>query len=75
MANPMFKGKGPSMIKGEFPAHFPLKHAQKDIRLALELAKSVGADLPTTTAANNVFLSVLESSGDEDFAAVYKAQK
>lgn len=75
MANPMFKMKGPNMIKGDFPAHFPLKHAQKDMRLALALAGQLGADLPTTTSANKQFLSVLEASGDEDFAAVHKAQK
>lgn len=74
MANPMFKMKGPNMIKGDYPAHFPLKHAQKDMRLALALADQVGANLPTNVAANEQFLSVLEASGDEDFAAVHKAQ-
>ena len=75
MSNPMFKMKGPNMIKGNLPAHFPLKHAQKDMRLALALADQVGAKLPTTISANEQFLSVLDASGDEDFAAVHKAQK
>ena len=73
MANPMFKGKGPNMIKGSYSPHFPLKHAQKDMRLALALTKDLGQDLPTTKAANDEFLSVLESKGDEDFSAVYAA--
>jgi len=73
MANPMFKGKGPNMIKGEFAPHFPLKHAQKDMRLALALGGSLGVPLTTTTAANEQFLSVLDSRGDEDFSAVFVA--
>lgn len=32
MANPMFKGKGPAMMAGNFAANFPLKHAQKDMK-------------------------------------------
>ncbi len=32
MSNPMFRGKGPNIIKGVFDAHFPLKHAQKDMK-------------------------------------------
>jgi hypothetical protein len=32
IANPMFKGKGPNMVQGNFAPHFPLKHAQKDLR-------------------------------------------
>lgn len=32
MANPMFKMKGPNMIKDSFAPHFPLKHAQKDMK-------------------------------------------
>jgi 3-hydroxyisobutyrate dehydrogenase-like beta-hydroxyacid dehydrogenase len=32
MANPMFKLKGPKIIAQEFEPHFPLKHAQKDMR-------------------------------------------
>lgn len=32
MANPMFKMKGPNMINDSFDPHFPLKHAQKDMK-------------------------------------------
>ncbi len=32
MSCPMFKGKGPNMIKDNFAPHFPLKHQQKDMR-------------------------------------------
>ena len=73
MANPMFKGKGPTMINKSFPPHFPLKHAQKDMRLALEMGKDLGVPLETTEAANGVFLKAMTERGEEDFAAVYTA--
>lgn len=41
MQNPMFAMKGASMVKGDFPPAFPLKHQQKDMRLALELGCAV----------------------------------
>lgn len=37
MNNPLFSMKGPAMLQGQFPTAFPLKHQQKDVRLALEL--------------------------------------
>lgn len=73
MACPLFKMKGPNMIKDSFPPHFPLKHAQKDMRLALELSSSLGVELPTTQACDGVYRSVLEKRGDEDFSAIYAA--
>lgn len=50
--------QGPSMQKGEFPPAFPLKHQQKDLRLALELADSVDQPLPVAAAANSAYLKV-----------------
>lgn len=73
MANAMFKGKGPNMINDSFACHFPLKHAQKDMRLALELGASLGVSLPTTQASDGVYRSVLDKHGDDDFSAVYAA--
>jgi len=35
-----------------YPPAFPLKHAQKDMKLALLLADEVGLGLPTSAAAN-----------------------
>jgi glyoxylate/succinic semialdehyde reductase len=37
IANPMFKMKGPAISGRAFPPAFPLKHQQKDMRLALAL--------------------------------------
>jgi glyoxylate/succinic semialdehyde reductase len=72
IACPMFALKGPLMAQGSFAPAFPLKHQQKDLRLALELAAEVKADMPTTAAANAVYLKALSESGDEDFSAVIK---
>jgi len=40
MANPMFKMKGNNIINGKYDAHFPLKHAQKDMRLVRSSSSS-----------------------------------
>ncbi len=72
MANPMFRLKGGIIAKGgEFPAAFPLKHMQKDLRLALQLADTVGQPLFSTAAVNELFkAALLEGLGECDFAAV-----
>lgn len=75
MSNPLFRGKGPLMAKGSFPTNFPLKHQQKDMRLALELATSQGLALPTSSAANDLYVKAMEEHGDDDFSAVYAAVK
>jgi 3-hydroxyisobutyrate dehydrogenase-like beta-hydroxyacid dehydrogenase len=63
--------KAPSMLKNEFPASFPLRLMHKDIRLALELAKKEGVDLPAGTAAFATYSAVKDASKDDpDYAAV-----
>ncbi|RZC68374.1 hypothetical protein C5167_031630 [Papaver somniferum] len=73
---PMFSMKGPSMIKAVYPTAFPLKHQQKDMRLALELAESVSQPTPIAAAANELY-KVAKSHGlsDQDFSAVMEALK
>lgn len=75
MSNAMFKLKGPSMIKDEHPTHFPLKHAQKDIRFSIAFADQIGVSLPISSAANECFKRARVEHGDEDFSAVYSVQK
>jgi 3-hydroxyisobutyrate dehydrogenase-like beta-hydroxyacid dehydrogenase len=72
VSNPMFRLKGPLIAAGrEFPAAFPLKHMQKDLRLALRLADEIGQPLFATAAVNELYKSALSKGlGDEDFAAV-----
>ena len=72
VANPMFRLKGPQIAANrEFPAAFPLKHMQKDLRLALRLAEETGQPLFATAAINELYKAALaEGLGDFDFAAV-----
>ena len=72
VSNPMFRLKGPQIAaKGEFPAAFPLRHMQKDLRLALRLAERVGQPLFATATINELYKAALaEGLGNADFAAV-----
>lgn len=72
LSNPMFRLKGAMIAENDcFPAAFPLKHMQKDLRLALRLAEQVGQPLFTTATVNELFKeAVSEGLGDDDFAAV-----
>ncbi|KAJ3675347.1 hypothetical protein LUZ60_004389 [Juncus effusus] len=75
-ANPMFRMKGPSMIGGKYPAAFPLKHQQKDMRLALSLGDEVAVSMPVSAASNEAFKKARSLGlGDHDFSAVYEAVK
>ncbi|KAJ4717899.1 Glyoxylate/succinic semialdehyde reductase 2 [Melia azedarach] len=73
---PMYSLKGPSMTKSVYPTAFPLKHQQKDLRLALGLAESVSQSTPIAAAANELY-KVAKSHGlsDQDFSAVIEALK
>ena len=76
MACPMYKLKGPKMLASDYVPNFPLKHAQKDVRLAVNLGASLGLGLPVAAATDVTMLaSMAKGFGDYDFAAVYEAQK
>ena len=71
MANPMFRGKGPLMLARDFATAFPLKHMEKDLRLAVELGAECTQYMPVTEEARELFARALEAGlGDEDFSAV-----
>ncbi|XP_050207098.1 glyoxylate/succinic semialdehyde reductase 1 [Mercurialis annua] len=76
IANPMFKGKGPNMLKGNLSPAFPLKHQQKDMRLALSLGDENAVSMPVAAAANEAFKKARSIGlGDLDFSAVYETVK
>lgn len=77
MACPMFALKAASVRERSFlPPAFPLKHQQKDLRLALALGDAVAQPLPVAAAANEVFKAArARGLGDSDFAAVYEATR
>ena len=71
-SNGLFKLKGPKMLKGDHAPNFPLKHAQKDMRFALQLGDQVGTALPLAAAANAAYIAQRADHGDDDFSAVFK---
>ncbi|KAF7152336.1 hypothetical protein RHSIM_Rhsim01G0245900 [Rhododendron simsii] len=76
IANPMFKMKGPTMIQKNYSPAFPLKHQQKDMRLALALGDENSVSMPVAAASNEVFKKARSMGlGDLDFSAVFEAVK
>ncbi|CAE7560107.1 GLYR1 [Symbiodinium pilosum] len=72
IASPMYGLKGPKMLEGDFAPNFPLKHQQKDVRLAVDLGDKVGQSMPLAAAANEAFKAARAAGkGDEDFSAVF----
>jgi glyoxylate/succinic semialdehyde reductase len=62
------------MAKGSYPPAFPLKHQQKDLRLALAEADAVGQPLAVIGAANDLFIRARATGhGNADFSAVLEA--
>jgi 2-hydroxy-3-oxopropionate reductase len=73
LANPMFAVKGPLMTRRDFAPAFPLKHMEKDLRLAVELGGDFAKLTATAEAAQGLFALALERGlGDEDFSAIHK---
>lgn len=76
MSNPMFKGKGAMLLNENYTTSFPLKHMQKDMRLAVALGDQLDQPLPTAAIANEAFKQAIKAGfGEEDMAAVYKVIK
>lgn len=72
--NPMFRLKGPQMLKHEYPTAFPLKHMQKDLRLALHMGDANRQPLFAAASANNAFIrAMMMGLGDADTGAVFEA--
>jgi len=66
--------KLPKMVTGEYEPHFSLKHMFKDVQLGMQLANSLGVDLPaTSTIAGVMFKAMSQGWGDLDYAALAKA--
>ena len=61
-----------SVLKGDFGPHFKLSLACKDIRLALELAKEYGIELPVVDGAcsKQLFKAEADGFGENDHQAV-----
>lgn len=70
--SPMSKMKTPSIIQDNYPAAFPLKHMDKDIRLA----QAEGLNTATSDTMRDIYNEAMQAAlGDEDLMAVMKAVK
>lgn len=72
----MFALKGPKMVAKDHAPNFPLKHAHKDMDLAVQMANEAGVEFSVTQQAEEVFREARENEelqlADEDFSAVYE---
>lgn len=73
LACPMFQGKGTAVLAENFGANFPLKHLQKDLRLAVQLGDDKRVPLATAATANEMFKRACQQGlGEEDMCALFK---
>jgi glyoxylate/succinic semialdehyde reductase len=75
VASPALQAKGRDMlIEQLFTPNFPLKHAYKDMRLAVEAGKASGIPTPVTKAACDLYGAAWDKGfGDRDISAVIRA--
>jgi 3-hydroxyisobutyrate dehydrogenase-like beta-hydroxyacid dehydrogenase len=65
--------KLPNMISKTYEPHFALKHMRKDIRLALQLAESLGLEMPATSQISASFDEASANGWEElDYSALAK---
>jgi 3-hydroxyisobutyrate dehydrogenase-like beta-hydroxyacid dehydrogenase len=67
---PAFVGKFKKIKSGDYAPEFPLRLMSKDMDLAMNAARGVGAVLPAATAAQSVLASNISANGDLDLAAI-----
>jgi 3-hydroxyisobutyrate dehydrogenase-like beta-hydroxyacid dehydrogenase len=68
---PVVRGKRANIESGHYPANFKLRHAAKDLRLAIEAAASVDRDLKVSAVAKAWLDTAAEhGAADLDFSAV-----
>lgn len=75
VACPAVQIKGKDMLGNRaFAVQFPLKHAHKDLRLAVMAGDAAGVPTPVTAAAHQLFSIARERGfGDHDISAVLRA--
>lgn len=68
---PVLDVKAPVILKRDFTPSFPLRLMHKDLRLAMELAKENGLELPAGAAAYKAYSAVKAAAkSDVDYAAI-----
>ena len=56
--------------RDDYSPQFPLRLMNKDFGLILEKAAEIGAPMPTTAAAHQIFAARTAANGNEDFSSV-----
>lgn len=73
LAAPVFRAKGEKMLKGDLAPQFPLKHMQKDLRLAILLGDVHHVPLSVTAAANELYKRACQYGLEEaDMSALFQ---
>jgi 3-hydroxyisobutyrate dehydrogenase-like beta-hydroxyacid dehydrogenase len=73
LAAPMFQAKGELILQRNFTPSFYLRNMQKDLDLALDAGRRMGAALPATAAVRNVFAAAAQHGKAEmDYSAVFQ---
>jgi 3-hydroxyisobutyrate dehydrogenase-like beta-hydroxyacid dehydrogenase len=68
---PLFRFKGPLLLKRDFSTHFSLKLMDKDVALALQEAASRHAGLAAGEAVGSLFQAAMKAGfGEEDFLSI-----
>ncbi len=68
---PLFRFKGPYLMRRDFSTNFSLKLMNKDVNLALGEAEQLGADLPASRAVGAIFSAAMEAGfAEEDFLSI-----
>ena len=71
VASPLLKYKAPQLLQPLGATAFTANMMQKDLAMALQMAREVGVPLPTTAVANEMMTMVRGLGlGEQDFAAV-----
>lgn len=69
--SPLLKLKGAALTAGDYEPQFALKWMDKDLRLAAEETKALGAALPVAAAVTAFYSAArARGHGEEDYAAV-----
>lgn len=72
--SPLWQGKGSLVVDQDFAPRFPLRHALKDVRLALAVASGLGLDLRVVAGAEQEYAAAAAAGHqDEDVMAVVHA--
>lgn len=74
--SPLYALKGHKMLTKDHAPNFPLQHAHKDMKLAVDMAKEAGTEYAVTEVAEQLFQKARVDAdlnvAEEDFSAVFE---